>query len=224
MDGDAVGEKEQGVKIAMKILRISRTFSADHSEGDYQYVTWEPREDVDSRTSLKVGEGNAQVLFEKTAERAALLVGVLMLKQFREMGGTLVGKRVLDGVVKKLSEDFSEDALAALKEESKAIMSWLESGEVETDESYYDDFWFERPRHPEHAYSTTETVPLIEQAIEGGFDLEIEYYARSQGEFTTRRITPESFDGDMLYAYCHLRKEDRMFKTSRIKSIKKVKK
>ena len=206
----------------MKILRVSRTFNADHSESDYQYVTWEPREDVDGRAGLKVRDGDAQVLFEKADERAALLVGALMLQRFREMRGTLVGKRVLDRVIKKLSEDFSEDALEALEEESEAIRSWLESGDVDTDESYYDDFWPKRPQHPEHTYSTTETVPLIEQAIEEGFDLEMEYYARSRGEFTTRRITPESFDGEMVYAYCHLRKEDRVFKVGRIKRIKKV--
>lgn len=102
------------------------------------------------------------------------------------------------------------------------MMSWLQSGDVETDSSYYDDFWFERPRHPERTYSTTDTVPLIEQAIEEGFDLEMEYYARSRGEFTTRRITPESFEGDMLYAYCHLRKEDRVFKVSRVKRIQRA--
>lgn len=205
----------------MKILRISRSFSADHSESDYQYVTWEPRENVDGRT-LKVGEGDAQVFFEKADERAALLVGALMLQQFREMRGTLVGKRVLDRVIKKLSEDFSKKGLRTIEEESLAIMEWLASGDVDTDESYYDDFWPERSRHPEHTYSTTDTVPLIEQAIEEGFDLEMEYYARSRGEFTTRRITVETLEDDMLYAYCHLRKEDRVFKVSRIKCIKKA--
>ena len=59
----------------MKILRLRSGFSADHSESDYQYVTWEPREDVDGRTTLKVKDRAAQVLFEKTDERAALLVG-----------------------------------------------------------------------------------------------------------------------------------------------------
>ena len=206
----------------MKILRVSRTFNADHSESDYQYVTWEPREHVDGRAGLKVRDGDAQVLFEKADERAALLVGALMLQRFREMRGTLVGERVLDRVIERLSKDFSEDTQGTLEEEGEAIMSWLESGEVETDASHYDDFGFERPRHAEHTYSTTETVPLIEQAIEEGFDLEMEYYARSRGEFTTRRITPESFDGDMVVAYCHLRKEDRVFKVSRIKRIKKA--
>ena len=208
----------------MKILRISRGFSADHSESDYQYVTWEPREDVDGRTSLKVKDGNAQVLFEKADERSALFVGALVLKEFRQRRGTLVGKRVLDRIVKKLSVEFSSDTLATLEEESAAITFWLESGEVETDESYDDDDWYERPRYPEHTYSTTETIPLIERAIKEKFDLQMDYYTRGRGEFTTRRITPQSLGGEMLYAYCHLRKEDRVFKISRIEGIKKVKK
>jgi len=208
----------------MKILRFSRGFSADHSESDYQYVTWEPREDVDGRTSLKVKDRDVQVLLEKTDERAALLVGSLVLKELRKKRGTRVGKRVLDRIIKKLSKEFSADTLTLLEEESEAIGSWLESGEVETDESYYDDFWFERPRYPEHTYSTTETLPLIEQAIKEAFDVEMDYYTRSRGEFTTRRITPQSLDGDMLYAYCHLRKEDRVFKVSRIQRLKKVRK
>ena len=208
----------------MKILRLSRGFSADHSESDYQYVTWEPRDDVDGRTTLKVKDRAAQVLFEKTDERAALLVGALVLKELRKKRGTLVGQRVLDRIVKKLSKDFSTATLETLEEESEAVESWLESGEVETEESYYDDSWFERPRHPEHTYSTSETLPLIEQAIEKGFDVEMDYYTRGRGEFTTRRITPQSLEGDMLYAYCHLRKEDRVFKVSRIKSLKKVRK
>lgn len=206
----------------MKILSLRKTFSADHSESDYQYVTWEPREDVDDKSFLNVGDEDTQVTFEKVDERAALLVGALLLKNLKEMRGTLIKRKVLDRVIKKLSQDFSEFSLELIEEESQEIMSWLESGEVVTDPSYYEDFWFEKPRYPEHTYATKDTIRLIEEAIKRGFDLIIEYYSRGSGEFNTRKITPKSFDGEMLEAYCHLRKDDRVFKVSRIKSIKRA--
>ena len=43
----------QGKGTIMRMLRLTATFSADHSESDYQYVTWGPREDVSGQGVLK---------------------------------------------------------------------------------------------------------------------------------------------------------------------------
>ena len=60
---------------------------------------------------------------------------------------------------------------------------------------------------------------IINDAIENNKSLEI-IYKNSYGNTSKRTIKPLSINGDMFKAYCHLRKENRMFRVSRIKAIK----
>ena len=81
----------------MRILRLTGTFSADHSESDYQYVTWGPREDVSDQGILKVKDGDAQVLFEKVV-KVEKNEGVDAPRAFADYSVTVVRDNVPDGV------------------------------------------------------------------------------------------------------------------------------
>jgi mRNA-degrading endonuclease YafQ of YafQ-DinJ toxin-antitoxin module len=65
---------------------------------------------------------------------------------------------------------------------------------------------------------------LISEAIEKGWKLEIQYFAKSneyRGMF--RIIKPYKLEKDHLLAYCYLRDDNRMFLLNRIGSVSTVK-
>jgi predicted DNA-binding transcriptional regulator YafY len=48
----------------------------------------------------------------------------------------------------------------------------------------------------------------------------MEYYTHGRGELTHRRITPISLEAETyLHAYCHMRRDDRVFRISRIAEL-----
>jgi hypothetical protein len=63
---------------------------------------------------------------------------------------------------------------------------------------------------------------LLAEALEAGTDVEIEYRDQN-GRATSRVITPDEVEEDRLYAFCHLREDDREFRLDRIRSVSAVK-
>jgi predicted DNA-binding transcriptional regulator YafY len=179
----------------MKIISLRIGYATDHSESDYQYVTRRQREGKSRRFTRGKAEKRLRVNEE---ELAVLLLGASVLQDLEQMGGVLVGRKVLSELVDKLARELDEDSLV----------------EIETGSAYFRDFgWMEAPR-----YSTRETKPLVLQALQERRRLIINYYTASTGEMNRRKIDPLNLDGDMLTAYCHLRKAERVFKLNRIES------
>jgi predicted DNA-binding transcriptional regulator YafY len=195
----------------MKIISLRTGYATDHSESDYQYVTRMQREGKSRRfTKGKTGKK----LHVNEEELAVLLLGASVLQDLERMGGVLVGRKVLNDLVDKLARELEEDSLGEIESETEKIVEWLDDVEIETDPSYFSSFgWLEAPR-----YSTRETKPLVLQALQERRRLVINYYTASTGEMNRRKIDPLSLDGDMLTAYCHLRKAERVFKLNRIES------
>jgi predicted DNA-binding transcriptional regulator YafY len=51
----------------------------------------------------------------------------------------------------------------------------------------------------------------------------MDYYSHGRGQFTKRRITPISLEAETyLHAYCHLRREERVFRLTRIADLRPV--
>jgi predicted DNA-binding transcriptional regulator YafY len=185
--------------LTVKIISLRTGYATDHSESDYQYVTRRPREGKSRRFTKGKAEKRLCVNEE---ELAVLLLGASVLQDLEQMGGVLVGRKVLSELVGKLTRELDE------------VVEWLDEVEIETDSAYFRDFgWMEAPR-----YSTRETKPLVLQALQERRRLIINYYTASTGEMNRRKIDPLSLDGDMLTAYCHLRKAERVFKLNRIES------
>ncbi|MCA9562950.1 MAG: WYL domain-containing protein, partial [Myxococcales bacterium] len=66
-------------------------------------------------------------------------------------------------------------------------------------------------------------IDLIRRALAEDFDLDIEYYTQSRGELTKRRIAPIHIEAETyLHAYCYSRREERVFRISRIGDIRPV--
>jgi len=195
----------------MRIISLRIGYTTDHSESDYQYVTRRQREGQSRRfTRGKAGKS----LHVNEEELAVLLLGASVLQDLEQMSGVLVGRKVLSDLVGKLAGELDENSLVEIENEAEEILEWLDEVEIETDPSYFRDFgWMEGPR-----YSTRETKPLILQALQERRRLIINYYTASTGEMNRRKVDPLSLDGDMLTAYCHLRKAERVFKLNRIES------
>ena len=195
----------------MKIISLRTGYATDHSESDYQYVTRMPRGGKSRRFTKGKTEKSLHVNEE---ELAFLLLGASVLQDLEQMGGVLVGRKVLSELVDKLARELDEDSLEEIESEVEKIVEWLDEVEIETDPSYFSSFgWMEAPR-----YSTRETKPLVLQALQERRRLIINYYTASTGEMNRRTVDPLSLDGDMLTAYCHLRKAERVFKLNRIES------
>jgi predicted DNA-binding transcriptional regulator YafY len=193
----------------VKIISLRTGYATDHSESDYQYVTRRQRGGKSRRFTKDRIEKRLLINAE---ELAVLLLGASVLQDLEHMGGVLVGRKVLSELVGKLIKELDEDSLMEIESETEEIIEWLDEVEFETDPAYFRSFgWVEAPR-----YSTQETKPLVLQALQERRRLIINYYTASTGEMNRRKIDPLSLDGDLLTAYCHLRKAERVFKLNRI--------
>ena len=196
----------------MKIISLRTGYATDHSESDYQYVTRIQREGKSHCFTEAKTEKSLHINGE---EVALLLLGARVLQDLERMGGVLIERKVLSELVGKLVRELDEDSLMEIESEVDEIVEWLDEVEIKTDPAYFRDFgWMEAPR-----YSTRETKPQVLQALQERRRLIINYYTASTGEMNRRKIDPLSLDGDMLTAYCHLRKAERVFKLNRIESV-----
>ena len=86
-----------------------------------------------------------------------------------------------------------------------------------------------RAAPPEEPYRlplpTGPLLEALEEAIAAGETVEIEYYTAGRGHVTRRRVEPLRLEwrGEVVYliAYCHLRKDQRVFRVDRIADVKR---
>ncbi len=158
-----------------------------------------------------------------------LLKSMKIMEQGEVLLGIDIDKELITTLIKKLSKDISSREqekidifVALLIKEAEDYRNAWESG----DDSYSEDSSgdFDEEFGPTYPYS--ETLKILKTAIEEGKCAEINYYSASQGQFTKRKVRPESIsrtDGTpYLNAYCFLRNDGRVFKLCRIKEIKIV--
>ncbi|MGE5707556.1 MAG: helix-turn-helix transcriptional regulator [Bacteroidota bacterium] len=73
-------------------------------------------------------------------------------------------------------------------------------------------------------YAIEETMPVLERAITERHSVEIEYYSMSREEVNQRKLNPYGIRkiGNFFWlaAFCHWRKENRLFRVDRIKTIR----
>jgi predicted DNA-binding transcriptional regulator YafY len=78
----------------------------------------------------------------------------------------------------------------------------------------------------EDALPEEESLPLIEQALAEGCNLQIDYYAAGSNTRTRRQVEPYRLEwpGETPYlvGYCHLAQSERVFRVDRIYSVVKV--
>jgi predicted DNA-binding transcriptional regulator YafY len=174
-----------------------------------------PRVD-EGEEELEFPPAPAEISLRTPEERGVAALACLILENLREHGGTRAPKRPLETVLRKTLATFGPKEVMDIEVEAYEILLWLgnaidpewskqatsEVGGV-SEESSYDD--------------------LIRWAIGGNHDLEMDYYSRGRGELTHRRVTPISLEAETYcHAYCHLRRDERVFRLTRIADLRPV--
>lgn len=172
----------------------------------------EPRFE-EGEPEMEFGEAPGQVVLETPEERGVVALACLILENLEEQGGTQAPQRALESVVRKTLETFDRKEVMEVEVEAYEILLWLARS--------IDPSWERRePEIVEEVTPESSNLELIRWAIAGHYDLKMEYYTHGRGELTHRRITPISLEAETyLHAYCHMRRDDRVFRISRIAEL-----
>lgn len=157
-----------------------------------------------------------EVRIESPEERGAMALACLILENLREMGGTKAPKRALESVARKALETLDRKEVMEIEIEAYEILLWIASA--------VDPEWSrQEPEEIEEISPESSKLEMIRWAIGGHNDLMMEYYTHSRGEITRRRVTPISLEAETyLHGYCHLRRDDRVFRISRVAELHPV--
>lgn len=175
----------------------------------------EPRFE-EGEPEMDFGENPDQVVLETPEERGVVALACLILENLNEQGGTKAPKRALESVARKTLETFDRKEVMEIEVEAYEILLWLASS--------IDPSWSRRePEIVREVTPESSNLELIRWAIAGHYDLMMEYYTHGRGELTHRRVTPISLEAETyLHAYCHMRRDDRVFRISRIAELEPV--
>lgn len=175
------------------------------------------------RASARIDEGDQElefddepgrVVLESAEERGVVALACLILENLREQGGTRAPKRPLEAVVRKTLETFDRKHVMELEVEAYEILLWIASA-VDSD---WEREEIDEVESLDPAESKSE---MIRWAIADNNDLQMDYYTLGRGELTQRRVTPISLEAEKyLHGYCHLRRDERVFRTSRIAKLR----
>ncbi len=159
---------------------------------------------------LTFPETPGDVLLRTAEERGVVALALLLLQNLHEHGGTRVEGRPLDTILRRILKTFGPKEVMDIEVEAYEILLWI-GGAID------DDWQPETTDEPGKINPSASHSDLIRWSITGGVDLEMDYYSRGRGELTHRRITPISLEAETyLHAYCHLRRDERVFRISRI--------
>lgn len=140
-----------------------------------------------------------------------------------ELLGIDIDKAIVDSLGEKFLKEINTKSAKKIDREIVSLIKEAREANQFSDCTESDDF--DSVFGPNYAYS--DTLKILNQAIENNQAVEIYYYTASRGSFTKRKVKPEDIERrngtPYLNAFCYLRNDDRVFKLSRIKDIKVVK-
>ncbi len=173
------------------------------------------RRDRNANGGLALQEGDLRLELETPQEVAAACVGSMLLLLVQEQGGCALEPQALRGIARRSLDSLAPPDRALVTEEITRVLDWLGNSLTERGGSAADSkSW------GDVHYDSAPYVPVIEQALEAGQDVEIEYFSYNRGEWSERRVTPERLERrSVLVGHCHLRGTERRFRLSRIRRI-----
>lgn len=167
------------------------------------------------RSELGFGESQADVVLRTPQERGVVALACLVLSELAEHGGTRAPQRTLEAVLRKNLSTLGAKEIMDLEIEAYEILLWIGSS--------IDPDWKMEPLDASTIDPHAGHAELVQFAIATGQDLELDYYSRNRGELTHRRITPLSIEAETyIHAYCHLRRDERVFRISRVAELRPV--
>jgi predicted DNA-binding transcriptional regulator YafY len=168
------------------------------------------------RSELPFGESGGEVVLRTPQERGVVGLALLVLEQLAEHGGTRASQRTLESVLRKVLSTLGAKEIMDLEIETYEMLLWIGS-------SIDPDWKTDTPIDASDIDPHSGHAELVQFAIATGQDLELDYYSRNRGELTQRRITPISIEAETyIHAYCHLRRDERVFRISRVAELRPV--
>lgn len=165
------------------------------------------------RSELDFGDVAGEVVLRTPAERGVVALACLILDQLAEHGGTRVPQRTLQNTLRKVLGTLGAKEIMDIEIEAYEVLLWIGS-------SIDPDWTMEEVLDLSQLDPRAGHAELVQWAIATGQDLELDYYSRNRGELTHRRITPISIEAETyVHAYCHLRRDERVFRVSRISEL-----
>lgn len=167
------------------------------------------------RSELGFGDSQADVVLRTPQERGVVALACLVLEQLADHGGTRAPQRTLQSVLRKNLATLGPKEIMDLEIEAYELLLWIGSA-IDSDWSM--DEFDASSIDPRAGHAD-----LVQYAIATGRDLDLDYYSRNRGELTHRRITPISIEAETyIHAFCHLRRDERVFRVSRIAELRPV--
>ena len=177
----------------------------------------QPRAEVD--VPFSVGDADRTVLLERPEDLQIAIVAVHALERLAGHDGVRMPLRDIRALRKRLTAAFKAHEVMTMEVEAYNALSWAAGLEV----SEPPDTAATEHRGPDDhvAYDPNMShLDLIQRAMAEEFDLDMTYYTQSRGQLNRRRITPLHVNAETyLHAYCHARREERVFRISRIGDI-----
>mgnify|MGYP000923184634 CR=1 FL=1 len=179
---------------------------------DHRLAAHTPRTEIVATPLVRT---HATLRVDRPDEIAATVVGAMLLSRVASFGQSRVPHRVVDEVLARATAGLTPEEVMHLEVEAYEILDWLVGGE----ERASDERLQTARRDGEVVLydPNASVVELVQRAIDEGFDVRIDYFSRSRGEMNTRRITPRAIDAETyVRAWCHARRDDRVFRLNRI--------
>ena len=166
---------------------------------------------------LEFRDAGPEINLRQGDERGSVALACLVLETIRQHGGSEVPRKALASVLERTMISLTQREVMEVEIEAYEIFRWLGVAINPFFDHEVD------PRPPDARDDKSDILTHIEHAIREGYDLEISYYTGGRGEWSRRRITPSVIRAETyLVAYCYRRKDDRVFRLSRIGQVRRA--
>lgn len=159
----------------------------------------------------------APLTITRAHEVSALAVGLLVLRHVEETGRTRLQEQAIEDAVERVTKHLNAEQMMRLEVEAYEVVDWL-VGEDKND--YAPRFIAEKEEDNTVLYDPSSSIPdIVRAAVAQTFDLSITYYSSRRMEMNRRVISPKAIAAEVyVRAWCHERRDERIFRMSRIRS------
>lgn len=159
----------------------------------------------------------APLTIQRAQEVSALAVGLLVLRHVEESGRTRLQERAIADALDRVTKHLNAEQMMRLEVEAYEIVDWLLGSEPQ---DLTEHFIAARQEDGSVLYDPSCAVDdIVREAVHQGFDLAITYYSSRRMELNRRVISPKAIAAEVyVRAWCHERRDERIFRMSRIRS------
>lgn len=159
----------------------------------------------------------APLTVHRAQEISALAVGLLVLQHVEETGRTRLQEQAIGDALERVTKHLNAEQMMRLEVEAYEIVDWLVG---DTHGDYSEHFVAETQEDGSVLYDPSSSIDdIVRAACNQHFDLTITYFSSRRMELNRRVISPKAIAAEVyVRAWCHERRDERIFRMSRIRS------